>query len=459
MGHPGPEQPTTSFTGDLPPVIPGPITGKHPLSHQQDGLVATMARLGDRHGYWLTWAARLHGDIDPGRLSDALALTISRHPALRTTLAPTGDGLTQHVDADPPAALTQVHHDRPSCVDDVASLNVLDGDDTWRIALAPAGDGWELTLVVHHLTFDHWSWGLFLNELGAAYRHLGTGHPLPPRPPVSYGDYARWQGHHLVGDRYAHHLDHWRRLAAGYPATGTPLTSASVPDGHAGGPAETIHLHLDAALVDRLHHLGRNHDTRTFVVLTALFQATLAAFAGRDDVLIGLVTANRRHPEVRDVIGFFANGRILRTAVAPGASVADLVDDVAYQWREGHRHQELHLEKSVLDLGLPELVNVKFGLRNTLTYLPRPAFGPGTGIEYLPTADPASSRRHLNVWLEPTSTGLAGHATYRTDVLPRPDAERLTAAYLGNLRVAATRPTTAARALSPLRPTGTRRPG
>lgn len=425
-----------------------------------------MTRLGTRHGYWLPWAVRLRGDVDAGRLSDAVALVAGRHPTLRTTLVPTAAGLVQRVGTETPAAVAHLQGGRrPVAVsvadstgplrdffDHVNGLDVLAGHDTWRIAVVPHDGGCDVGLATHHLVFDQWSWGLFLVELGAAYRHLATGRPLPDAPAVSYSDYAHWQRRHIAGVTYERHLDHWRRLVAGYPPGGLRLVS-SVPPA-AAGPALTTTFGLGAALVQPLRRLGTTHGATLFVVLAALLQATLAVYARTPGVLIGLVTANRRRPELRDVIGFFANGRILRTTVRTDRTVTALVAEVAEQWRCGHRHQELHLEKTVLDLGLPDVVNVKFALRNALEYLPAPDFGPSVHLTDLPTPQATSSRRHLNVWFEPTASGLAGYATYRTDVLQRADAEQLTAAYVDNLRIAAAAPATRLGLLQPRRPAG-----
>ena len=51
-----------------------------------------------------------------------------------------------------------------------------------------------LVLVVHHISFDGWSTGVFFRELTALYEAFGSGTPSPlPELPIRYIDFARRQ--------------------------------------------------------------------------------------------------------------------------------------------------------------------------------------------------------------------------------------------------------------------------
>jgi hypothetical protein len=208
------------------------------------------------------------------------------------------------------------------------------------------------------------------------------------------------------------------------------------------GLAGTTRFTISPAAVAALSALAGRHHSTVFVVALALFHATLAAYTGTGDVLAGVVTANRRHPDHGPIIGFFANGRYLRTHTHPDTTVDDLIDQVAAGWTAGHAHQDLHLEKTVLDLGVPDLVNIKFGLDDTVDRLPTPDFGRGITITHRTNQPARSARRDLAVTLTPTADGgCRGHATYRLDTLTAHDAHTLTVAYQANLAHATRAPT------------------
>ena len=438
-----------------PPVTPGPRAGTHPLSHQQEGLLAQIARLAGRHRYEMALAARLRGPVDTGRLTDALAALTRRHPALQTVLRATPTGTVQHVDTtrQPPiavrAAATRHAQAGQRAIGELltAPVPLLDSLP-YRFVLAREPGGCLLLAKVHHLVFDAWSWGLVLNDLASLYANPASERGCRDGP-LAYSDYARWQHDHVRGAPYHAHLAFWRQLAAGYPPDGLPLSR------HPVDPQDTRAAHLDFSippdLTAQLTSAAQDTGATLFILLLAVFTIALACHTGLDDVLLGTATANRRRPEVRGTVGFFANGRYLRTGLRPAMRMTDVVAAVRDQWTAGHAHQELHLEKVLTDLGLPDLVNVKFSCDNALAYLPAPHL-PGGTVEHLHLPRPATSRRHLDVAVRPQPTGgLAGRVTYRTAALDQPAARALASGYLALLRRYAHQPAT------PLDPLLTRR--
>jgi hypothetical protein len=434
------------------------------LSHQQEGLAAMMARVDGRHGYWMTQAVQLHHPVDLGQLRDALALTAERHPVLNSRF--TDDLAGPLPEVGPGALVVELtspvdHHQLHPGSGELegffaaaAAGDVLAGDAPCQLATQAEPQGVIVAAAVHHLVFDGWSWHLFLHDLAAAYQHLSHDRPLPPAPAVAYVDYARWQHDTLTGSRYQAHLKYWRALAAGYPVEGLALTSRSGPRPTAG-PAATVAFSIPPALAVAVNDLAARHHVSLFVAALAVFNATLAAHTRTGDVLVGVTTANRRTVEHRDVVGFFANGRYLRTTLDPRASVDDLVDQVTEAWTTGHAHQDLHLERTVVHLGLPDLVNIKFGIDDTSARVPAPDFGPGITHRHRSAMTTHSARRDLSVTLTPAASGgYHGHAVYRLDALNGPAAERLIAAYLANLAQAGSDPAVCLDQLAPCQGTG-----
>ena len=52
-------------------------------------------------------------------------------------------------------------------------------------------------------------------------------------------------------------------------------------------------------------------------MLSAVFQAVLQRWSGREDFVLGAVTANRQHPDVEPLVGFFVNTVPMRCQVRP----------------------------------------------------------------------------------------------------------------------------------------------
>ncbi|MGH3696245.1 MAG: hypothetical protein ACRDRX_20000 [Pseudonocardiaceae bacterium] len=129
---------------------------------------------------------------------------------------------------------------------------------------------------------------------------------------------------------------------------------------------------MPPALAADLQAIGQRLEVSLFQVLLALFHVAVAAWAGVRDVVVGSAT--------------------------------------------GEAHQELHLEKTVFDLGVPDLVNIKFSLGTIPTLDRLPELG-GQLPRPLRLADTTTSRRHLALSLSRAGGGLTGGLTYRTDLL------------------------------------------
>ncbi|MEV5279801.1 condensation domain-containing protein [Streptomyces sp. NPDC006692] len=396
-------------------AVPQPRQGHHPLSFQQEGLLDVIGHIGGSHRYQVAYAVVLDPSVDAGRLQAAWERLPDRHPVLATRLAHHGAERVQDVSTAPPSLETIVATRQGEVAQDTdrwASATIALDDVLVRARLVRGADGSRLVLAAHQMVMDPWSWGLLLQDLSNLYASPNAA----GAPELAYSDYARWQHTHLTGDTYARHLDFWRGTADGFPADGMRLPGARGGAGPAG-PAARLPLHIPHARVAALENRARAAGASLFEVLLTLFKLAVGRWTGIDDVLVASATASRTAAGTQDVAGFFVNGRFTRTRLSAG-TVADLVDQVKQSWRAADEHRELHLEKTLFDLGRPDMANVKFSLNTVPGLAQLPSLG-GQRLRAVPVTGDASARRHLSVGLTRVGGALAGAVTYRTDVLGR----------------------------------------
>lgn len=411
-------------------IIPGSRDGDHPLSFQQEGLLAWADRFGDRHHHRLVYAvAAPAGSLDPGRLRSAVDWQGQRHPALCTSVRNgrqyvSDRRLEFHTIFS--SAGTQVEVARKW-----AGEHFADGGPLARVALIFGVEEDLLVMAAHQLVMDPWSWGLFLRDVSAHYAVPDT----PDTSVLAYSDYARWQRGYLTGRRFTEHLEFWRMVAAGYRSEGVPLPGAPVV-AEPAGPASRLPITVPAALVADLQAIGRQVGASLFQVLLALFHAAVAAWAGVEDVVVGSATANRTVPGTDQAVGFFVNGRFTRSQPTRHTTLEGLIRSIRDEWHAGDAHQELHLEKTVFDLGVPDLVNIKFSLDTIPTIDPLPDLG-GQRLRHVGLAEVSTSRRHLALSLTCVDNGLAGGLIYRTDLLKAENAAGLLSQFERIIREAA----------------------
>lgn len=401
----------------------GPHVGgrDHPMSAQQQGLIAVLDWIGGAHRYQVAYAAALPGSVDVGLLRDAVSCLGVRHTSLRTTIR----GLRQVIHGEAPA----LEHVRAgaSWLDEArawASAPIaVDDRYLTRFALVTGGAENLLVMAAHQMVTDPWSWGILLRDLVA---NLATSEPGDGSS-LQYSDYARWQQEQLTEAEYERHLAFWRRQCAGFPATGMPLPGAAEQYPGAGS-ATSLPLRVPAPVVRALRQAAHGLQVSLFHLLLAVFQLAVARWSGSRDVLVGTATANRHVPGTRDIVGYFVNGRFTRTNVPRRATVADAAIRVRDAWTEADAHRELHLEPALFALAVPDLVNVKFSV-NAIPALRQLPCLDGRALRAVPVATIKSARRPVSLALAPDGDAFAGALTYRTDVLPACSATALIGAF------------------------------
>ncbi|MGD2114725.1 MAG: amino acid adenylation domain-containing protein, partial [Acidobacteriota bacterium] len=467
--------------GALPSIerLPeGDRGGRLPLSWAQER-VWFLDRLEDglSAAYNVTVGVRLTGELSAGRLARALAAVVARHEALRCRFGVDEDGHPHQVIGAPePVALP---------VEDVTGLapdrragevrRLLDtlGSRPFDLARGPllrallvrVGPGSEPTpdehvlgLCLHHIATDGWSFAVLFRELSAFYAaHAATdaagGDAAPdpsslPELPIQYPDFAAWQRSWLQGPVLDEQLEFWRELVGDAPTVLDLPTDRPRP-AEQGFHGARSHLILPAELTGRLQALCRAAGATPFMVLLTAYGALLGRTAGVEDLLIGAPVANRRHREVEDLIGFFANTLALRVDLRPlpgpgsesepgpdGPSFLDALERFRRAAVGGFGHQDLPFERLVdsldvdRDLSRSPLTQVAFAFQNA----------PGDDLELAGVSareEPlggTKSQLDLNLQMRDVEGGaIEAVLEYATDLFDRTTAERLLARFQGLL--------------------------
>jgi amino acid adenylation domain-containing protein len=290
-------------------------------------------------GYWISGPLRLD------RMDAALTTLVTRHEALRTTLAER-DGQVWSRLRPPVPVRTEVTAvaDRAEALRraeaDAARPFDMSAGPLVRSSCYRVDEEQHLWLLnVHHSAFDAWSLGVFWREFALAY----LGRPLP-EPSVRFADYVAWQERWLGSAEADGQRRYWaEQLAGDVPvlepglATGADsLAGFSIPLGLAGvGPAE-------------LERVARACGSTPFGLLLAGFLATLHRMSGgADDVVVGVPMAARVRPGTEDLVGYLVNTVPLRMRFTPGMRFRELVERTDAVLAEALSRQDLPFAEMV----------------------------------------------------------------------------------------------------------------
>ncbi|MFL6293834.1 MAG: amino acid adenylation domain-containing protein [Thermoanaerobaculia bacterium] len=409
--------------------------------------------------YNLAGGIRLAGDLAVDALARALTEVVRRHEALRTSFQEVPGGAAQVV--APASTLWPLWTSLPFV--DLSSLSAAEREAALeeaagsaarrpfdlsrgpllRCLLVRLGEREHaLALVVHHIVFDGWSFGVLIRELGRLYGLYATGRPaLLPELPVQYADFAVWQREWLAGETLARQLSWWKELLTGAPAV-LELPADRPRPAEPGRRGGRTSVPIPAGLRERLETAGRRLGLTPFMACLSAFLVLLARYSGQEDVVVGTPVAGRNQAEIEGLVGLFANTLALRGRLDGAPTLAQLAGRVRELALGAYAHQDLPFEKLVdelrldRDVGRSPLFQVLFILQNA----PRPDWDlPGLSISPL-TVETGRTPFDLVLTLVPREGELEARIHFDRDLFDEATAARMAGHYRNLLEAVAGAP-------------------
>ncbi|WP_313918941.1 non-ribosomal peptide synthetase [Tahibacter sp.] len=423
----------------LPVLVPS-RRDRGPLSPYQAGIWAGQRRGDMGSTYHISTTVVLHGPLDRQRLRSALTALCNEQDQLRCVIAEEQGGLLQYASAEVRLELIDVDA-TAAPVDETALLR------EWRAQrfdlaypgycrfglIRRATDVHVLSLVLHHLIADEWSWRIVLDRLQAHY--LAADAPARPEAAdtlsarASYIDYAALLHDERTAPWFTRQAQFWRDTLQGSPPL-LELVSARPRPARRQFRGEAIDVALDARATRALQKLANEQTTSLFTVLTAVYAVLLHAGSGRHDVLIGTAAANRRLAGTEDIVGQFSNVLALRLAVDPQAPFRALVERAADTVLAALDHQEYPFADVVQQLGVQPSAAFAPVVQNFIVFHNTPKARPASPWQVQTLAPHyAHSEYDLDLGLDLRDGALEGYLRYNRDVYDRRDMTALVAQF------------------------------
>ncbi|MEO7676802.1 MAG: condensation domain-containing protein, partial [Verrucomicrobiota bacterium] len=412
---------------------PGPdpeLTESLPLSFAQQRLWFFSQLEPASPLYNIPAALRLTGTLNPDALRQSLVSILERHEALRTNFV-SNSGMPVQV------IRSEINLDLPvidlsaSAVEtraaEIESTLLRESQKPFDLAhellfraklFRVSAQEHILFLNIHHIVSDEWSMRIFFRELADFYSNFSGGKTSEPAElPIQYADFAIWQREFLSGDVLEKEIAYWKNQL------GENLAPAEIPPDHPrppvpSYPGDSKVLDLPIALATALRELSRREGATLFMTLTAAFKTLLFRYTGEEQVTIGSPISGRNKVETENLIGFFVNTIVLRTAVSGEISFRELLGRVRETTLGAYAHQDLPFEKLVEELqpdrvaGQVPFIQAMFALQNATTDKPNLS-----GLEVEPIElDTRTAKFDLTLVARETPRGLTIILEYNTDL-------------------------------------------
>ncbi|MBV8135051.1 MAG: hypothetical protein JO121_05305 [Deltaproteobacteria bacterium] len=334
--------------------------------------------MGASHSLNTPEAIVYRGRINVDALQRALRALIERHESLRTAFIIVNGKPRQKVCPVPELRVRQFDLRGESDPDfrakEIAQRDAVQPFDLaqptpMRATLLQLSDERGVFLLtMHHIIGDGWSRRLFYEEFAELYRAFIRNLPNPLRPlSLQYKDYAVW---HNACD-FAREESYWMQRLTGVPeGVALPFDFSIRQKREFLGASES--LRFSPELTNAVRELAQRHGTLTSYVMLTFFKLVLYHMSRQSDLCVGLSCANRGHPEIERLIGFFVNILPIRTRLSHEMDFTELLCQVVAATTQALEYQDYPLDLLIQKLNPPRrsnrppLINVVYGFHDFL---------------------------------------------------------------------------------------------
>jgi amino acid adenylation domain-containing protein len=201
-----------------------------------------------------------------------------------------------------------------------------------------------LCMTIHHLVSDGWSIGVFVKEVVEIYSAAQEKRKARlPAIPVQYVDYAAWQRDHFEHTG-APVMNYWKEtLELPLPRIYWPKDRTPPEEDPRQGALYPVELSRD--LTNRIKKMAEKTGTTPFMNLLSLFKILIHQYSEINDVIIGIVLANRNRVEIEPLIGFFISTVVTRAKFQSDTDFSNLLNQVKESVAGAHAHPDMPFEK------------------------------------------------------------------------------------------------------------------
>lgn len=221
-----------------------------------------------------------------------------------------------------------------------------------------------LMLDMHHIISDGISMGIIVKEFRALY-----GAQRLPSLKLQYKDFAEWRNSPRELESSGLQEAYWLEQFGGdIPVLNLPTDyirpSVRTFDG------DTLHFRLNPNKTGKLKKLAQSEGVTLYMLLLAIYNMVLAKLTGQEDIVVGTVTAGRRHADLYSIVGMFANTLALRNFPAGDKGFKSFLAEVKGRTIDAFVNQDFPFEELVSkvarrkDTSRNPLFDVTFGLEN-----------------------------------------------------------------------------------------------
>ncbi|WP_338676004.1 beta-ketoacyl synthase N-terminal-like domain-containing protein [Streptomyces sp. SCSIO 30461] len=336
--------------GADPTTVPAaPAVADHTLSTIQERLWYLAELDPSSPGYNVPFGWRLPPGTSAERARAAVLVLLERHPVLRTAYRAREDGRPGSVllkAEDVPVEEVRTDPADPGGSFLTAARDVVGrpfdlGTGSTRVLLVRGEQTVDLVFVCHHMSVDAWSVRLIHDDIK---EFLANGRAVAP-PAAVYRDFVQWEQDQRAHPDHSPRLEYWQRTLEGTVATTPPDDPDVAPEGPGRGGVAVATRLLPRGTLDLLRAEARGRQATLYTAALTALSLALGWWTGESTIVIGTNLANRRRPDLEEVVGMFVDPVVLVLdplgSDGPDATAGSVVSRIKESFTRAVAHAEV----------------------------------------------------------------------------------------------------------------------
>ena len=178
-----------------------------------------------------------------------------------------------------------------------------------------------LLVLLHHIIFDGWSLGIFMEKIQEIYSGLQKSKAYILKDEIQNVDFAEWQ--HCIENK-DEQFDYWKEnLIPFAPVLNLPTKSRRPKTLSTAGLR--YWFNIDTSLKEKLQLFANKNHVTLFSVLLGAYKVLLAKHTKQSDIVVGTPYANRKNLQQESLIGYYTNMVSIRTTIEKNVSFNNLI--------------------------------------------------------------------------------------------------------------------------------------
>jgi len=283
-----------------------------------------------------------------------------------------------------------------------------------------------LTLSLHHMICDGWSFGVIMNEIATAYQELLKGEAVNRPLAVQYVDYSEWQRQRIDSGQLDYQLEYWTRKLKGAPK------SIRLPYDYKRGNVQTYRGKTEYFFIERdvmkgINEVCMQHNGSIYHMMMSALTLLMHCYSLDEKICIGTPVANRSRVELEKLIGLFINTVVIQSEIEDDMSFAGLFTQVRNHCMEAFNHAEIPFERVVTALGIERQMQHSPVFQVLYVQTEESMLKvniPGISVEVIPVSV-ETAQVDLSLYATIMKDGISAGFEYNTDLFARETIEQM----------------------------------